>query len=80
MRPVRVGFSPTSSISTREPGSEAAATIQNAADEKSPGIVSDWAAPAGPPPTETVSPDRIDVDIRTSSAPARCDPGSAPAR
>ena len=35
--PVRVGFRPTSSISTRDPGSAAAATIQNAADEKSPG-------------------------------------------
>ena len=37
MRAVRVGFSPTSSISTREPGRAAAATIQKAAEEKSPG-------------------------------------------
>ena len=36
-RPVRDGFRPTSSISTREPGIAAAATSQNAADEKSPG-------------------------------------------
>ena len=34
---MRVGLRPTSSISMREPGSAAAATIQNAADEKSPG-------------------------------------------
>jgi hypothetical protein len=32
---------PTSSISTREPAVAAAATIQNAADEKSPGTVSE---------------------------------------
>ena len=39
-RPVRDGFRPTSSISTREPGVAAAATSQNAADEKSPGTTS----------------------------------------
>ena len=39
---VRVGFRPTSSMSTREPGSAAAATSQKAADEKSPGTDSCW--------------------------------------
>ena len=37
MSAVRVGFSPTSSTSIRDPGRAAAATIQKAADEKSPG-------------------------------------------
>ena len=36
-----MGLSPTSSISTRDPGRAAAATIQNAAEEKSPGTASD---------------------------------------
>ena len=53
---VRVGLSPTSSISTREPGSAAAATSQNAADEKSPGTVSVRARSRWPPATDTVSP------------------------
>ena len=42
--PVRVGFRPTSSMVTSEPGSADAATIQNAADEISPGTTSVAAA------------------------------------
>ena len=54
---VRVGFRPTSSISTREPGSAAAATSQNAADEKSPGHGQSRGRPvAGRRDTETVRP------------------------
>ena len=37
---VRVGFRPTSRTITDQPGRAAAAAIQNAADEKSPGITS----------------------------------------
>ena len=37
MIPVRVGFTPTERITMSEPGREAAATIQKAADEMSPG-------------------------------------------
>ena len=40
MSAVRVGLRPTSTISMRDPGSAAAATIQNAAEEKSPGMAS----------------------------------------
>ena len=39
-QPVRVGFKPTSTISTSEPGSAAAAQAQKAAEEMSPGTSS----------------------------------------
>ena len=40
MIPVRLGLRPTPSITISEPESDAAATIQNAADEMSPGTAS----------------------------------------
>ena len=46
MIPVRVGFSPTSVITISEPESDAPATIQNAADDMSPGTDE---IPAGEP-------------------------------
>ena len=75
--PVRVGFSPTSSISTRDPGSAAAATSQNAADEKSPGTgerPAVQALAAGDRHRQPVDADRA---RRTPPAPARCGRGSA---
>ncbi len=50
---VRLGLRPTSSISTRDPGRAAAATIQKAADEKSPGTTSSWPASCCGPSTDT---------------------------
>ena len=54
INPVRVGLSPTSSICTRDPGSAAAATIQKAAEEKSPGTESVCPMARCPPSTEIV--------------------------
>ena len=65
---MRVGFSPTSSISTREPGNAAAATIQNAADEKSPGIDNERPRSAWPPASATADPRRSTAAPKASSA------------
>jgi hypothetical protein len=67
-RAVLVGFSPTSSISTRESGSPAAATIQNAADEKSPGTDRRRAVSIWPPATDTAV---AAASTRTSAPNAR---------
>ena len=53
---MRVGLRPTPSISTRDPGSAAAATSQKAADEKSPGTLRTRPARRWPPATDRVSP------------------------
>ena len=72
MSAVRVGFSPTSSIVTREPGSAAAATIQNAADEKSPGTGSDCPVPAaGRRRPTTVRPSTADLEAERRERPLR---------
>ena len=68
MRPVRDGFSPTSSISTREPGCAAAATIQNAADEKSPGTVSCCAVSDCPPSHRHAPAAVLDLDASAKGA------------
>jgi hypothetical protein len=60
--PVLVGLMPTPVIVTSEPGTMVAATMKNAAAEKSPGTdnVGTAAHPtAGLPSTDTVSPSRL---------------------
>ena len=63
MMPMRVGLSPTWSMTISDPGSAAAATIQNAADEISPGT---WSVRASQP---------LATRARTTRVPARptCD-------
>ena len=76
---VRVGLRPTSSISIREPGSAAAATSQNAAEEKSPGRRASERRDAGvrAPRRSARSPRRSRQRPR---APARCGRAWPPAR
>ena len=56
MMPVRVGFRPTEAITISEPESDAAATIQNAADEMSPGTSRLRPPRRWPPATDTERP------------------------
>ena len=69
--PVRVGFRPTSSIVTSDPGSAAAATIQNAADEISPGTCTIAAGQPLAPLTATAVPARRHLDAERLERPLR---------
>ena len=69
MIPVRVGLRPTWSITISEPGSDAAATIQNAADEMSPGTSRDSAqSAAGRPVTDRCARALYDLARRTPAS------------
>ena len=68
MMPVRVGLRPTSSIRTSEWGRAAAATIQNAADEMSPGTWTIRPESRCPPLTATAVPARSTSPPNASSA------------
>ena len=68
MSAVRDGFRPTRSIVIDEPGRDAAATIQNAAEEKSPGTGSVCPTPRCPPSIETVRPSTLTVKPNAASA------------
>ena len=69
MRAVRDGFNPTCSMVMVDPGSEAAATIQKAAEEKSPGTGMVRPCPRWPPAIDTVRP--LTVTLKPNAARAR---------
>jgi hypothetical protein len=65
---VRVGLSPTSRMVTSEPGSAAAATRKNAADDRSPGTRRRQAVSRWPPSTLTAWPRQVTAAPKAPSA------------